>query len=265
MLRIDLIELADCFTPKEITNCIFKQCPNLRAPIPVEDIASQTGIIKIEPFGQPCDSFEGMLIVDEEKSSGVIIYNAQKPIGRRRFSIAHELGHFLIPHHAGSQYCSNTGVQSNNVVEEKEADEFARRLLLPSHLLIPEIEKSPLDIPRINQIADLFQTSFEATANACISLSNEAIAIAYIRDSTVRYVWMNAKHFTVKLKVWKNDPVPLSYQAMKTAGCLIPEFMTLDSNDWLASTHVDSSTKIYGQTHIQENGYSAVLLKLVFE
>lgn len=264
MLRIDLIELADSFTPEEITNCIFKQCPNIRAPIPVEDIAYQTGIIKIEPLAQPCKSFEGMLIVDEDKSNGVIVYNAQKPIGRRRFSIAHELGHFLIPHHSGSQYCSNAGIRSDNRIEEREADEFARRLLLPSHLLIPEIEKSSLDISRINQIADLFQTSFEATANACINLCNDAMAIAYVKDSVVRYIWMNTEHFTVQLKIWKKDPIPLSYQAMENIRYLIPEFMELDSNDWIDSSQVDCIPQIYGQTHIQENGYSAILLKLKF-
>lgn len=262
MLRIDLIELADCFTPKEITDCIFKQCPHITGPIPVEDIAYQTGILKIQPLAQPCKNIEGLMLSDDEKSSGFIFYNDQRPIGRQRFSIAHELGHFLMPTHSSSQNCSTTDFQGNNSNEEKEANEFARLLLLPPHLLGRELENSPLDINLINQISDLFQTSFEATANACVSHSNEAVAIAYIKDHTVRYVWMNSRHFQVQLKVWKNDKVPLSYQNIDTLKHSVSGFRELESNDWIASSTLGAIPRIFGQTIVQDNGYSAVLLKL---
>ncbi|MET0181006.1 MAG: ImmA/IrrE family metallo-endopeptidase [Novosphingobium sp.] len=48
------------------------------------------------------DGFEAALVTDPCKASGDILIASGRSSGRRRFSIAHELGHFLIPIHVPS-------------------------------------------------------------------------------------------------------------------------------------------------------------------
>ncbi len=48
MVTIDRVALADCETPEALLVEIFRQQPELRAPIPIVDIAHAVGITKIE-------------------------------------------------------------------------------------------------------------------------------------------------------------------------------------------------------------------------
>jgi Zn-dependent peptidase ImmA (M78 family) len=55
------------------------------------------------------DGFEGGLITDDARSSGYILVNRSARRRRRRFTIGHELGHFLMTTHkvpAGGFQCS---------------------------------------------------------------------------------------------------------------------------------------------------------------
>jgi hypothetical protein len=47
VIKLDLIEFADCIYPKEIVNEILRQNLNIEAPIPLDEIAKSIGIINI--------------------------------------------------------------------------------------------------------------------------------------------------------------------------------------------------------------------------
>lgn len=264
MITLDLMELADCFTPEQLVESIFTQCPNLIAPIPIEDIARVTGICRIEALPGNSENIEGMLCTDKTKECGVIFFNRKRPLGRQRFTIGHELGHFLLLSHSAEQWkCSANDLRRNDNPEEAEANKFAQKLLLPEHLLLPELKDKILDVPLINHLSALFQMSFEATANAVVPLSNEAVAIVFIKDRKVRYSWLNFKHFRHTLKVNKHDYLPQSYQRGDVRPNSATDFVKLVAHDWL---DIDPESKwesaIYGQTFVQENGFSAILLKI---
>lgn len=57
----------------------------------------------------------------------VILYNPYEPIARQRFTIAHELGHYLLGH--GSANRGNK--RSNSAMIEVQANKFAAELLMP--------------------------------------------------------------------------------------------------------------------------------------
>jgi Zn-dependent peptidase ImmA (M78 family) len=263
MFALDLMELADCFTPEELVNNIFKQCPHIEPPVPVEEIARITGIIKILPLPVASENIEGILLSDKDKSRGVIFFNDKRPVGRQRFSIGHELGHFLIPSHSASvRECSSADLLQYDCREESEANDFAKKLLLPEHLLSHEIKDKVLDISLINQQSALFKMSFEATANTVVSLSSEAVAIVYIKDRTVRYNWRNFK-FKFKLKVNKNDSLPSSYSIADLNPNSTLGFVELIVEDWLdLDPIINFKCTLYGQVFIQENGFAAILLKI---
>jgi hypothetical protein len=76
---------------------IVDHYPNIEIPIPLQRIAYAVGIVEMIP--QTTSSFEGVLVTDDAKSTGSIAYNEASGVERRRFTIAHEIGHFLIPWH----------------------------------------------------------------------------------------------------------------------------------------------------------------------
>jgi hypothetical protein len=88
------------------------------------------------------EGFEAALITDELKSSGTILVASNRARQRKRFSIAHELGHFLIPSHlprpGEPSLCSPQHLGLHNLKEddrrrriEAEANRFAALLLMP--------------------------------------------------------------------------------------------------------------------------------------
>jgi len=93
-----------------------------------------------------------------------IVYDPQRPDVRIRFSIAHEIGHFILHKEIIAQLRSNSYEEWKEIQQtipdafwgraEYQAREFAGRLLVPRELLIaelkelrPVIEKARAEIP----------------------------------------------------------------------------------------------------------------------
>jgi hypothetical protein len=86
---------------------------------------------------------------------------------RRRFSIAHELGHWR--HHRGRMLvCRAEDIGSHNQATpeiERVADGYAADLLLPRYLFVPLARRyTKLNFRIVRELADLFDTSLTATA-----------------------------------------------------------------------------------------------------
>ena len=86
---------------------------------------------------------------------------------RKRFSLAHELGHWR--HHRGRSFvCRSDDISNRNrsaTDPERVADGYAADLILPRYLLKPYLDK--IKRPSIDEIIKLseeFKTSFAATA-----------------------------------------------------------------------------------------------------
>jgi Zn-dependent peptidase ImmA (M78 family) len=110
--------------------------------------------------------------------------------GRERFSVAHELGHWS-EHRGQSFTCRVEDVDANlmgNQRLEREADQYAAHLLLPSELLKPQIRS--LKIPSFNQVtalAKLFDTSILATCFRLTGLNAFPVVLAAYNDQGCRW------------------------------------------------------------------------------
>ena len=97
----------------------------------------------------------------------IITVDAAKPPRRRRFSIAHELGHWQ-RHRGRCLICrpQDIGSQKQRGATDPEriADEYASDLILPRYLIEPLLKDvSRLTIGSLTAIADEFQASKTAT------------------------------------------------------------------------------------------------------
>ena len=118
-----------------------------RAPVNVTRIAKQYAQVIETPLD---DEISGMLIPDA--GSWVIAVNANHALVRRRFTLAHELGHlrlhdFTAPHADGNFKIRFRDERSSkgSAIEEIEANQFAAELLMPRRLVLGELEGAGLD------------------------------------------------------------------------------------------------------------------------
>lgn len=114
--------------------------------------------------------------------------------GRTRFSIAHELGHFELHQSTPSLVTCNPGeigedlARSHDQKREREANEFASELLMPTQFIQPEIQLSEKPSLRfIEVLAKKYQTSFLATARRFITLTKETCALVYFDQNQVLF------------------------------------------------------------------------------
>lgn len=103
------------------------------------------------------DSTDSHLRIEGGKK--LIIVNQNHHINKQRFSIAHEIGHFVNGHVDLGDYSTNSpGFDYHNPQDRqcKEANSFAAELLMPKHLLEKDIIKTGVDTPKL---AELYQVS----------------------------------------------------------------------------------------------------------
>src|SRR6266542_3178435 len=120
------------------------------APVPVEAMAVLAGaVIRYEPFpGQ----LSGM-VHRQRDGRAVIGVNSLHPVTRRRFTIAHELGHLLLHEDEKFHVDEKSTIAFRNQEssqatssDEIEANQFAAELLMPSEIIAKEIKMLPEDI-----------------------------------------------------------------------------------------------------------------------
>lgn len=142
------------------------------APVDVNGIAASVGLkIVYEDF---TDDISGLLITRD--STGVIGVHSKQALVRQRFTIAHEIGHFVLRHHtqSGEHVHIDEGwkVSARNErsakgidVQEIEANRFAAYLLMPETLLkarVADFRRKPLSEANVLELAKEFKVSEQA-------------------------------------------------------------------------------------------------------
>jgi Zn-dependent peptidase ImmA (M78 family) len=129
---------------------LLERCRIKEPPVPVEEIARKLGL-QIEYRKLDEAEFSGILIREGDKA--VIGVNASHTETRRRFSIAHEIGHYLL--HEGTQVfvdraysvsLRNAESSLGTNLEEIEANTFASLLLVPDAFLLRDPDAADIDM-----------------------------------------------------------------------------------------------------------------------
>lgn len=144
-----------------------------KLPIDVQALAEANGAVVVS------ESFEGDIsgvVMRRPDGPTTIGYNSAHPLTRRRFTIAHELGHLRL--HEGEPlivdklvvYNVNlrrSGIPNDQI--EREANKFAATLLMPKVLVMREVvarlpKRGPVaDFDGlVNELADVFAVSPQA-------------------------------------------------------------------------------------------------------
>jgi Zn-dependent peptidase ImmA (M78 family) len=141
------------------------------APVPIEEVAPSLGIrVQYEPAE---DELSGFLLRDLSRQKAIIGVNDRHSKNRQRFTIAHELGHYLLHEQEKLHVDRRFQIQlrdgnssKGESEEEKEANLFAAELLMPVNFIrqdLAEVEGLDLeDDATVSALAEKYGVSTQA-------------------------------------------------------------------------------------------------------
>lgn len=131
---------------REKANNILKMYKIQLPPVDIKDIAKKLGFeIVLFPFP---DTISAVIRIESDKK--IIGVNQKHSETRQRFSIAHELGHYLSGHENFSHEHDIFVDRDKKYLDphhrdEEEADEFAAEILMPAGMLKKDVMENKLD------------------------------------------------------------------------------------------------------------------------
>lgn len=134
--------------------------------------------------------------------------------GRGRFTLAHELGHYILDsHRMGLQlgllqsHPSFFNDKNINNVIEREADYFASCLLMPKEKFGREIFRRRFDAALIQELAKKFNVSISACALRFTEIGNHPIMVVYSENGIVRWSKCSTDFPYYSILGWPNIPI----------------------------------------------------------
>src|SRR5260370_5714117 len=128
---------------------------------------------------------------------GIFYSDAISSEGFRRFTVAHELGHYFLEGHykhifadGNSRHESASGYSSDDP-HEREADAFAAALLMPEGLFKAACGRIAPGFKAIESLAEKCATSLTATAIRYAVLSDDPIAVVCSKDNRVQFAFVS--------------------------------------------------------------------------
>ncbi|MBU8541765.1 ImmA/IrrE family metallo-endopeptidase [Falsiroseomonas tokyonensis] len=267
-MNFSRMDLADCATPEAMLAEIEKlQAGAFPIAVPIEDWAAALDIAAIETL--ETEGFEGGLMMFADRSSGTILVNKAAGWRRRRFTIAHELGHFLLPWHTprnGEAFrCSKkdmavfrTQPGGDRYVEmEAQANRFAAGVLMPSAPFRADLRaRRHFEVSHIVELADRYDVSKEACARRCADLHDDAIAVVVSRDGIFQRAYRGSDF--PRFSVAAGHPLPPASVASRAtlAAEQVSAWHELAADHWLERAR----GTLCEQTLGQQGGFRLTLL-----
>lgn len=271
MLTVTRIDLDGAGSPMALVTKILKAEPDLTIPVPIEDLARHLDITEIRVLA--ADGFEGGLITDPGRSEGFILVNGAAGRERRRFTIGHELGHFLMTHHAPKTdagfTCSRGDMRRARLAEmppavrmEVEANEFSALLLMPPPMWRRATNGlGDPDLCQVTALARQFGVSKEAAARSYAQYHDAPVAIVVAKDGRLQRVYRNLSSFP-KLCVAAGAPIPSSsvFHRLPATPGQMSDMVEARAQYWLESDRGKPLPELYEQVAFQRDGFAMVLL-----
>lgn len=166
-------------------------------PTDVHAIAKRLGI-HVEAKDEADAGVSGMLLRHGDEFA--ILYATHiRSAGFQRFSIAHELGHYLLEGHAErlfpegrGKHVSHAGFTSSDNLE-READHFASGLLMPDGPFRALLRRCSEGLVGIEELANKCETSLTATAIRYAKKTSVPAAIVVSTDGRIDYAFLSGE------------------------------------------------------------------------
>ena len=253
-------------SPVRLAEAITKQLPDLSKPVPVREIAKAIDIYHIRE--EPLDGLEGGLVFSDDKAQGAILVHRDRPEARKRYTIAHEIGHYVNPfHRSDSLRCAERDLAADHhpTVErakemEVQANQFAAELLMPRQQVDKFLgDTTGADIRHILGMVERFDVSKEASARRYVARMWQPLAVVFSKEGRIRYVKSNDDF--PRLGVWSGYLLPAGSLSLASKASVgrVSDWLKVDSAVWLEYGY---RRGVWEQTLAQKNGFRMTLLKV---
>ena len=266
------MDLADAGSPEKLVTEILKAEPDIPCDVPIEELCVQLDILRIEEFES--DNFEGGLITDAERSSGIILVKKGMR-QRRRFTIAHELGHFLIPRHMPNRpdrfLCSKQDLMQFSAKEgdrrqamEMEANRFAALLLVPPPLRRAQLKLcADPDLGHVPRLARLFNVSKEVISRAYTQYHDEVIAMVVVRNGVILRFHKNLRFPFLQPAIGAAVPRGSIFHTGRHDLNVPGEKVECVPDLWLDVPRGKRAPTLFEQVYPQQDDYALIMLHLI--
>jgi len=225
------------------------------------EIAGEFGI---DVLYRPAESYDGALLRIRDAQRGCIVINSQiREESRKRFTLAHEIGHFVLPgQQEVSAPCKPQRIENWDADlyrPELDANRFAAEILMPRGLMADFVQSEPL-LESIRAIARLCGTSLTASAVRLITLTPHRAAVVWSQNQKI--LWSKLSEGFVrwirKGEVRENSFAARCYRKQSVPDQLAP----VPASAWLYEKGLQEGAQIWEQSVGLKN-YGAVLSLLV--
>jgi Zn-dependent peptidase ImmA (M78 family) len=154
--------------------------------IEIERIAARHAIDLLDG---PLDGATAQLVIVDGHATIVLSDRLTPP--ERRFSIAHELGHYVLGHPSApiAELLAPRPRDhaSDEPDHEAEADAFASELLMPDFAARPFVDRVPLNLHTADELAKLCRVSLVAAAIRITELTDQVCAVIASEAGAIRW------------------------------------------------------------------------------
>lgn len=156
------------------------------------DLSSVAHRIGLRIREMDAQGFDGTLVRALEGAKGIIgVKQSIREFSRKRFTIAHEIGHYVIPSHRKLEnVCTSKMVESwreGLYKPEIEANEFAAEFLLPGRFVREPLKLKNPSMRTISIVASAFETSLTATARRFADLTDLPCVVIWSQRKRVKW------------------------------------------------------------------------------
>jgi hypothetical protein len=158
----------------------------------ITDIVQIASELRLKVKEEELEGCEGLLVRPIGIPRGIIaVKKSIRSEGRKRFTIAHEIGHFVLPgHDAESSICGQEDIEgwtdrSNS--KEREADDFAAELLIPTAVVRARLAQTTPSLAVVEAVATDCAASLSASAWKYCDLTGEQCAIVWSEQGKVSW------------------------------------------------------------------------------
>jgi hypothetical protein len=186
--------------PEEFARALIKRF-NISTKPDLSALVENVGL-KIRPVES--EGFEGALVRIPNKPGGILAIKSDiREPGRKRFTIAHELGHYILPGHGELEcVCKSRDIESWSrgvPSHEVDANRFASELLIPLSHVAPLVRGESATVAVARKISDKFETSLTAAMVKCVDVTEEQCALVVSDNGTIQW-WRPGPQFRSYIK-----------------------------------------------------------------
>lgn len=167
---------------RRVAEEVLEGCRINEPPVDIRAVAKSLGIVISRTAAE--DDLSGFLFRDRDSGKCVIGVNDSHASNRRRFTVAHEIGHYLLHEDSDVHVDSRFQVKHRNQLssegtsdEEREANLFAAELLMPASFLEEDLAgidhldaEDDSDKSEIKKLAERYRVSTQAMTFRLVNL-----------------------------------------------------------------------------------------------